>query len=300
MDRPERRQLRTGSDGAEVAAECWSASISHWICRRRVPRCCLPPAGWFLPTVVHVRLDESLSELAGPSDGRQQGDSRLVRQFESRHHQSVGRWLRNASGWYPAAGDRQRIRERFDAGHSSCRVCWRLTKANSISTGESTLASTVLRDANGNVLSNRDVSWSSDNPAVAAVSPQGLVTGVAPGTAHINATSEGKTGAATITVTAIPVASVSVIVTPNNITLAETSQASATTLDAGGNPLTGREVSWSSSNEAVATADAAGHVTPHAVGSASITATSEGKSGSATVTVTPGPGSTVVVTPSST
>lgn len=50
--------------------------------------------------------------------------------------------------------------------------------------------------------SNRNVSWSSDNEEVATVSDEGLVTGVAEGTAHITATSEdgGKTDTITVTV----------------------------------------------------------------------------------------------------
>ena len=57
-------------------------------------------------------------------------------------------------------------------------------------------------DANGNPLSGRTVGWSSDNTA-ATVNGNGLVTGVAPGSATITAMSEGKSGSASITVTAV-------------------------------------------------------------------------------------------------
>src|SRR6185295_17259301 len=54
----------------------------------------------------------------------------------------------------------------------------------------------------GNVLGGRTVTWSSGAAGVATVSSQGLVTGVAGGSAQITATSEGKSGSATITVNA--------------------------------------------------------------------------------------------------
>src|SRR5205814_332451 len=50
------------------------------------------------------------------------------------------------------------------------------------------------KDSNGTALSGRAVTWASNNPAVATVSPSGLVTGVAAGSATITATSEGKSG----------------------------------------------------------------------------------------------------------
>jgi hypothetical protein len=60
----------------------------------------------------------------------------------------------------------------------------------------------VTRDADGNVLEDRYVAWSSSNASAATVS-QGLVTGVAQGQATITATSEEKTASATVTVTQV-------------------------------------------------------------------------------------------------
>jgi murein DD-endopeptidase MepM/ murein hydrolase activator NlpD len=59
----------------------------------------------------------------------------------------------------------------------------------------------VLTDSHGNVLTGRAIAWSSDLAGVATVQQSGLVTGVAAGVAHISATSESKTGAATVNVT---------------------------------------------------------------------------------------------------
>src|SRR5207245_8486140 len=58
-------------------------------------------------------------------------------------------------------------------------------------------------DASGNALAGRVVTWASGNTAVATVSGSGLVSGVAAGSAAITATSEGKSGSASITVTPV-------------------------------------------------------------------------------------------------
>jgi len=47
------------------------------------------------------------------------------------------------------------------------------------------------RDANGTQLTDRVVTWASDNVGVATVSTTGLVTAVAAGTATVTARSEG-------------------------------------------------------------------------------------------------------------
>ena len=63
----------------------------------------------------------------------------------------------------------------------------------------------TLKDAVGNTLSGRSVSWTSSNPAVATVSSQGLVTGAGTGTSTITATSEYMTGTTQVTVLAPPI-----------------------------------------------------------------------------------------------
>ncbi len=59
---------------------------------------------------------------------------------------------------------------------------------------------TVLRDSNGTVLEGRAVTWSSTNPGIVTVDQEGLVTAVARGSASIVASSEGRTGNATVSV----------------------------------------------------------------------------------------------------
>jgi uncharacterized protein YjdB len=167
--------------------------------------------------------------------------------------------------------------------------------ASSVSVGQSTQATATMKDANGNTLTGRAVAWASSNTAVATVSSSGLVNAIAAGSAQITATSEGQSGSATLTVTVVPVATVTVALGASSVAPGQSTQATATLKDANGNTLTGRTVTWASSNTAVATVSSSGLVNAIAVGSAQITATSEGKSGSATLTVALAPVATVTV-----
>jgi uncharacterized protein YjdB len=145
--------------------------------------------------------------------------------------------------------------------------------------------SATPKDVLGNALTGRTITWASSNAAVATVSQTGLVTGVTIGSATITATSETKSGTSTVTVTQAPVATVTV--SPSSPTVNEdaTVTLTATLNDANGNVLTGRAITWTSSSSMNATVSQTGVVTGRKEGSATITATSEGKSGSATVTV---------------
>jgi uncharacterized protein YjdB len=157
----------------------------------------------------------------------------------------------------------------------------------------------VTKDGSGNTLTGRTVTFSSSNTAVATIDPtSGVATGVAPGTASITATSEGKTSnAATLTVDPVPVGSVTVDPPTQTIIDGNVAAFTATVKDGQGSPLTGRVVDWSSSDPAVATIDNAGSATSTGPGATTITATSEGKSGTATLQVDPVPVTSVVVTP---
>ena len=175
--------------------------------------------------------------------------------------------------------------------------------ATSIVEGQSTQATATLKDANGNVLSDRTVSWQSSSTGIATVSANGGISGIAAGTTTITASSEGKTGSASLSVTApppVPVAAVAVSPSSPSVQAGSTLQLSAVTSDAAGNVLTGRTIAWSSNATSIANVSASGLVTALAAGSAIVTATSEGKTGTSSVTVTtppPVPVATVTVSP---
>ncbi len=142
------------------------------------------------------------------------------------------------------------------------------------------------KDAAGNVLAGRAVTWTSSNAGIAPVSASGLVTGAAAGAATITATSEGQSAPVAITVATAPVASVSVSPSSADLPVGQTVQLTATLQDAAGNVLSGRTVLWASSAWGVATVSAGGLATGSAAGTATITATSEGVRGTALVSVT--------------
>ena len=118
---------------------------------------------------------------------------------------------------------------------------------------------------------NKTVTWSSDNTAVATVDASGKVTAVAPGTATITVTTAdgGKTANCTVTVTQ-PV---------NDVTLDKTTMDlfvdNGGTLTAKIQPdnASNKTVDWTTSNAGVATVDANGKVTAVGAGKAAITAT---------------------------
>ena len=160
-------------------------------------------------------------------------------------------------------------------------------------------------DAGGASLTGRLVTWVSSNTSVLTVSPSGYtvtVTAVGPGTATITATSETKSSlpTPTITVNPVPVATVTVSAPTTPMVVGGTQQLTATTTDAGGASLTGRLVTWVSSNTSVLTVSPSGYtvtVTAVGPGTATITATSETKSSlpTPTITVNPVPVATVTV-----
>jgi trimeric autotransporter adhesin len=110
-------------------------------------------------------------------------------------------------------------------------------------------------DVDGTTLTGRTVTWISTNPLVASVDPvSGLVTTVAPGSASIVADCEGKTNTSAVTVTLIPISSVTI--NPRNVNLFETAiqQLTLTVKDTTGAviALTGRSVSWSTLEATIA------------------------------------------------
>lgn len=149
------------------------------------------------------------------------------------------------------------------------------------------------RDASGNTLAGRRIQYSSQHTNVAEVDSSGNITGKAAATTTITATSEGKS--ATLAVNVLTPAS-RVIVAPVSVDvpIGTIRQLVATPVTAASAALSGRAVTWSSSNPNVATVQPGGQVIAVAVGTVTITAATELErvstgtpaTGSATITVT--------------
>ena len=146
---------------------------------------------------------------------------------------------------------------------------------------QTTLTATV----NPSNATNKNVSWTSSDNAVATVA-NGKVTAVKAGTATITVKTEdgNKTATCTVTVTAktYPVESVTL-----DNTSVELTEGAETTLTATVNPsnATNKNVTWTSSDSNVATV-ANGKVTAVKAGTATITVKTEDGNKTATCTVT--------------
>ncbi|MBR6283532.1 MAG: Ig-like domain-containing protein [Muribaculaceae bacterium] len=159
-----------------------------------------------------------------------------------------------------------------------------------------TLTATVMpTDA-----TDKSLTWTTSNSAVAQVNNNGMVTAVAPGTATITAkANDGSGKRATCRVTVKPVLVTSVTVTPASVDMqaGDTIKLSTTVLPAN---ATNKTLTWKSSNTSVATVSSMGVVTARSVGSAIITATAtdgSGKAGTCQVTVRPTMVSSITLDP---
>ena len=140
---------------------------------------------------------------------------------------------------------------------------------------------------------NKNVTWSSSNESVATVTEDGLIKAIAKGTAVITAAAEDGSdvkGTCTVTVTDTDtdIKAASITVTPDKVNLnaGETKQLTKTIAP---EDTTNKNVTWSSSNESVATVTEDGLIKAIAKGTAVITAAAEDGSdvkGTCTVTVT--------------
>lgn len=127
-----------------------------------------------------------------------------------------------------------------------------------------------------------ELTWSSSNPDVASVDNDGTVTGIAAGDAVIMAEAGGKTGTCSISVTGLPVESISLNTTEITLNEGETYTLSVTVSPEG---ATYKDITWSSSNETVATVSQSGTVSGIREGNTVITVNVDGFTAECNITV---------------
>jgi uncharacterized protein YjdB len=159
-----------------------------------------------------------------------------------------------------------------------------------VAVGQTRQLTATARDASNATVAGVPFTWASSATNRATVSASGLVTGVATGggAVTISASVGSVSGSSAVTVTAPPVATVTVTPSAPSVNAGQTVQLTATLRDAQGNVLTGRSVFWSSSNTLRATVNSQGLVTRLLLGkgtTVTITATSEGQSGTSLVSI---------------
>jgi uncharacterized protein YjdB len=155
-------------------------------------------------------------------------------------------------------------------------------------------------DAAGGVVGTAPIVWSTKASSVATVSTAGLVTAVAPGTALIIATSGSRADTVQVTVSTSAVANVVVTINRALLKVSDTVQATATAVNAAGQPVLDRPVTWTTSNPSAALVTPFGLVLGIAPANpVRVTATVDGKSGSATIAIIEADIAEVIVSPDS-
>lgn len=147
---------------------------------------------------------------------------------------------------------------------------------------------TLKATINPNNATNKKMTWSSTNTKVAKVDANGKVDAVSNGSATITVTVGGKSAACKITVVkapevVVPVEKLTVSKSSFSMIVGETDMLSVIIAPSN---ATNKNVTWTSSDEDVVTVDASGNIKAVGSGSATITATVDGKKVTSTITVT--------------
>ena len=161
----------------------------------------------------------------------------------------------------------------------------RVTGPETLSAGSGGTVQAEPQGARGEPITGRPVAWTSSATDVVSVNTAGQLQAHNPGRAVITATIDGISRPFAITVVAESVSEVSI--TPATLTMAPGESASLVGRVSGsGGRVLDRDTDWSSSAPAVAAVTPAGRIVATGPGSAVITASSGGKSGTAIITVT--------------
>ncbi|MGN7889819.1 Ig-like domain-containing protein [Dyadobacter sp. 22481] len=150
-----------------------------------------------------------------------------------------------------------------------------LPSTASVGVNNSTTLAATIQPANA---SNKVLAWSSSDAGIVSVDQNGVLTGIAPGTATVTVTTQdgGKTASSVVTASNVLITAVTL-----NKPAATVGVGDTTTIKATIAPLnaSNKTVVWTSSNTAIATVNTAGVVTAVGVGTASINATAQDAGG---------------------
>ena len=138
----------------------------------------------------------------------------------------------------------------------------------------------------GTTIQNISFDWSSSSTSTATINSSGLATGVNAGMTTITAGAGGESDTATLTVTEPTVNSVTVSPSSPSIVVGATQTFMAKPYSSSNSEIDDKTFTWTSSDTSKATISSTGTATGKAAGSTTITATTDGVSGTATLTVT--------------
>lgn len=155
-----------------------------------------------------------------------------------------------------------------------------------VNLGDSVRLTPMAFSCSGALPSITAFEWQSSDPSLAVVSSEGVVHALHSGRVRISASVQNKSGDANLTTRPVPVDSVFVAPDTAAIVLGQSSLLTAHTFDAQGREITGRAVTWSSSNPSIVSVDSTGTITGNFLGGpVTVTATVEGAAASSVVTV---------------
>ena len=152
-------------------------------------------------------------------------------------------------------------------------------------------------DCDGNSIRGKTIKFSGTNPTVASVTDAGVIVGLTVGTAVITASANGKTADANVTVTPEKVSTVTVTPTTRTLRRSNSLQMSALGKNNQGVVINGITFQWASSNSSLASVDNTGRVLALAPGTVTISATSDGQTGTSLLTITEVPIGSCTLTP---
>ena len=151
-------------------------------------------------------------------------------------------------------------------------------------------------DANGHAVGASEFQWASSDTLVAVVDASGLVTAAANGNATVTATAGAASGTTAVTVAQV-VAQVAVTPAVDTVVTGDTLRLAAAAVDANGHAVAEASFAWASADSTVARVDDSGLATGVEPGTATITASSGGATGTAQLTVVAPVPTSVTVTP---
>jgi uncharacterized protein YjdB len=152
----------------------------------------------------------------------------------------------------------------------------------------------LLDSTNTQVPSGRITTWSTNTPTVIGITQAGIVTGLSLGTARVIATAEGVSDTVQLSVTSVPVATVTLSPVQVSVQEGATTQLRAVVTDSTGREVSDRPLEWLTSDPTRATVSSSGLVTAIAAGTVNIGATAEGRLGQSTVIIQQTPVDTIV------
>ena len=166
---------------------------------------------------------------------------------------------------------------------SSIRVA--PTTSSVYSGAQTQLQATAYDDAGRVMALPSGAKWSSSNTTSLIVDDNGMATGKSSGSSVVSVRVGPKAATASVNTLPVPVATVAASLASSTLDVGQTTQTTVVLKDAAGTILTGRTIAYQSSNPALATVNASGLVAAVAKGSVTITAISEGKTGTAPLTI---------------